>query len=482
MIILSTRARKRYWLVLGMSVLLPFAGLAQNLLGISTSKHGGTNRLYINPALAADVSSRFYVNVATANLHLNNNYVRYQAPFSLLSYLTNKVPQQYKRADGSVMFTTEYTEEDLDGKPKNGTLQGEVRGPSFLTHLGERGAFAVTTRFRAVGQLTGASQSLLSALRAGLDDGALFGIPNSRNQFGAGTNTFSELGLTYATTVWEVEGRRLLLGVTGKAMLGYNAQFLLNRGLDFRIVDDPTSQSRALLEVNRFDATLSYTNFLQNRLLGIGTLFSPSAPGFGVGADLGLTYISQYDAESPALQLGLALTDIGGIRYKGQQYTYADVRQQPVVFSSSDFDGKKGSLQNIQVIQDKFTTGRSPDQTAFRVGLPTSLNLTLDYELPTGAGINVTVLQDIRPAQALATHQPSLVAITPRYDKRWLSVAVPIAYLNRNIVAGASVRLGPAWLGTDNFLGLIGNASNGIHPRGLDLYGGIAFGIGRGDD
>jgi len=482
MIIPLTRVRRRYWLVLGVSLLLPFAGLAQNLLGISTSKRGGTNRLYINPALAADVSSRFYVNVATANLHLDNNYVRYQAPFSLLSYLTSRVPQQYKRADGSVMFTTEYTEENLDGKPKNGTLQGEVRGPSFLTHVGEQGAFAVTTRFRAIGQFTGASQSLLSALRAGLDDGALFGIPNSRNQFGAGTNTFSELGLTYATTVWEVEGRRLLLGVTGKAMLGYNAQFLLNRGLDFRIVGDPANQSRALLEVNRFDATLSYTNFLQNRSLGIGTLFSPSAPGFGVGADLGFTYISQYDAESPALQLGLAVTDIGGIRYKGEQYTYADVRQQPVVFSSSDFDGKKGSLQSVQVIQDKFTTGRSPDQTAFRAGLPTSLNLTLDYELPSGAGINITVLQDIRSAQALATHQPSLVAITPRYDKQWLSVAVPVAYLNRNIVAGASVRLGPAWLGTDNFLGLFGNASNGIRPRGLDLYGGIAFGIGRGEE
>jgi len=454
-------------------------GFAQNLLGISTSKHGGTNRIYINPALAADSPTRFYVNVATGNLHLDNNYVRYQAPFSLLSYLTGSVPQQYKNADGSVQFTTEYTKENLDGRTKDGRLQGEVRGPSFLARVGERSAFAVTTRFRAVGQLKGASQGLLSALRAGLDDGALYGIPSSNNQFSAGTNTFSELGLTYATTIWETDGRKLLLGITGKAMLGYNAQFLLNRGLDFSIIADPTSQSRALLEVNRLDATLSYTNYLQNRSLGLSTLVNPSAPGFGVGADVGFTYISQYDEGRPVMQLGLAVTDIGGLRYKGQQYSYADIREQPVVFSSADFSGKNGSLQTIQVIQDKFTNGRSPDKTSFRAGLPTSLNLSLDYQLPGGAGINVTVLQNVRSGQAMATHQPSLVAVTPRYNKQWLSVALPVAYLNRGVVVGASVQLGPVWLGTDNFLGLIGNASNNIRPRGLDLYGGIAFGIGR---
>ncbi len=457
-------------------------GFAQNLLGIATSKYAGTNRIYINPALAADSPDRFYVNIATGNLHVNNNYVRYQAPFSLLSYLTGSVPQQYKNADGSVRFTTEYTEENLDGRTKDGTIQGEVRGPSFLTRVGERGAFAVTTRFRAVGQLTDASQGLLSALRAGLDDGALYGIPSSNNQFSAGTNTFSELGLTYATTIWETDGRKLLLGVTGKAMLGYNAQFLVNRGLDFGIVADANNPNRALLEVKRLDATLSYTTFLRNRSLGLSTLASPSAPGFGVGADIGFTYVSQYDEDSPALQVGLAVTDIGGLRYKGQQYTYADVRDQPVVFSSRDFDGKKGSLQTIQVVQDKFTTGRSPDKTSFRAGLPTSINLSLDYQLPSGAGINVTVLQNARTGQATATHQPSLVAITPRYHKQWLSLALPIAYLNRGVAVGASVQLGPVWLGTDNFLGLIGNTGNGIRPRGLDVYGGIGFGFsGRND-
>lgn len=469
----------KYSLLLGSLLLTTTGSFAQNLLGISTSPYGGTNRLYMNPSLAADSPTRLYVNGFVANLHVDNNYVRYQAPFSLLRLITGTVPQPYQNADGSVRFSTDYTVENLDGRPKNGTLWGEARGPSLLKRTGERGAFAITTRLRAVGQVTGASQSLLSALRAGLDDGALYGIPNSDNEFSVNTNTFSELGVTYAGAVLESGGRRILLGATVKGLLGYNAQNLTNRGLDYRIIEDPNRPGRAILEVTRLDATLSYTTFLQNRALTPATLLSPSAPGLGFGIDLGLTYTSQPDADGPLTQVGVALTDIGGLRYKGQQYTYADIGQNPVQFRTEDFNQASGSLQVAQVIQDKLNTGRSPDQRTFRAGLPTSLNLSFDYQSPRGVGLNVSLLQDVRSDQATAIHQPSLLAVTPRYDTRWVSVAVPIVYLNRGLMAGASLRVGPAWLGTDNFLGLIGNTRNGIRPRGLDVYGGIAFGIGR---
>ena len=90
------------------------------------------------------------------------------------------------------------------------------------------------------------------------------------------------------------------------------------------------------------------------------------------------------------------------------------------------------------------------------------MNLSLDYQLPDGLGINVTYLLDARSAQAAAIHQPTLLAVTPRYDARWLSLAVPLAYLNGGFMAGGSIRVGPGWLGTDNLLGLLGNKSNGI--------------------
>ncbi len=457
------------------------ASFSQNLLGISTSRYGGTNRLYINPAFAASSPQKLYLHAFTGNAHLNNNYVRYQAPYSLLRLLTGTVPNAYRRPDGSVEFSTDYTKEMLDGKPKNGTLWGEVRGPAILMRTSPRGAFAVTTRFRAVGQVTGASESVLSSVRAGLGEGVLLGIPSTNNQFSANTNTYAEVGFTYAGTLWEVEGRKLLMGATAKLLLGYNAQHLINRGLDYRIVADPSNPNSAILEVNRLDATLGYTAFLQNRNLGLRTLLSTASPGRGVGLDLGLTYVSQYDSDSPAMQLGLALTDLGGLTYRGDEYTYSDIGDNPVRFTSVDFNNISGSIEIARRIQQKLTVGRSPDRNSFRAGLPTSLNLTLDYQLPEGLGLNVTYLQDVRSAQAAAIHQPTLLAVTPRYETRWVSLAVPLAYLNRGLTAGLSARFGPAWLGTDNLLGLTGNSTIGIRPRGLDIYGGVAFGIGRTD-
>ena len=455
------------------------AGFAQNLLGLSTSRYGGTNRLYINPALAADSPSNVYFNVFTANIHANNNYVRYQAPFSLLRLVTGNVPNNYKRNDGSLDFAVGYTKENLDGKPKNGTISGEVRGPSLLIRTSPRAAFAVTTRLRAVGQVVGASEALLSAVRTGLSQNTLFGIPSRDNQFGANTNTYSELGFTYAGTVWESDGQQLLLGLTAKVLLGYNAQHFINRGLEYQISAEANNLNNVYLEVNRLDATLAYTTFLQNRSLTPRTLLSRSAPGLGAGLDIGLTYVQQYDSDSPALRLGAALTDIGGLSYKGGEYTYADIDQNPVRFVSSDFNEFGGSVGIARTVQQKLSAGRTPDRNRFQAGLPTSLNVSVDSQLPNGFGMNVTYLQDLRSAQATAIHQPTLLAVTPRYDTRWMSVSLPVLYLNRGLTAGASVRIGPGWLGTDNFLGLIGNTTNGIQPRGLDIYAGFAFGIGR---
>lgn len=348
----------------------------------------------------------------------------------------------------------------------------------------ERSAFAVTTRFRGIAQVVGTSQALLSSLRASLNDGALYGIPSRNNQLNVNSNTYAELAFTYASTLLEGDGQKILMGATVKGLLGYNAQHFINKGMTYRVTADAATPDMPYLEVTQLDATLGYTTFLQNRGISPRTLLSTDIPGVGLGADIGLTYVRQYDSDSPSLRIGAAITDIGGISYKGEDYIYtsAQLDQSPIRFRGSDFINVSGTLDIAQTVQQKLSAGRSPDRTRFGAGLPTSLNLTVDYTEPSGAGIGLTYLQDLRSVQAQAVHQPTLIAVTPHFDKRWLSLSLPVVYLNRGVSVGASVRVGPAWLGTDNFLGLLGNSSNGIRPRGLDVYGGIAFGLGRVDD
>ncbi|GAA4408542.1 hypothetical protein GCM10023187_30590 [Nibrella viscosa] len=456
--------------------LLSVAGQAQNLLGITTSPYGGTHRTYLNPALAADSPLAYDVNLFTANVHVDNNYVGYSAPYSLLTLLARNVPNRFRRPDGSLQFQMDYTREILNGKPKNGTLWGEVRGPALQFKTGPRGAVGFSSRLRAAAQVSGASERLLSAIRASLRDSAFFSIPSRDNQFSINTNTYSEVALTFAYTLLDGNGQKLLGGVTVKRLFGYTSGYLINRGLDYQIAFDQTARDEGYLQVNRVDADLGYTTYLQGRTLSPRTLINTDAPGSGWGFDLGVSYIAQVDEDAPLLRLSGSLMDVGSIRYEGEAY---DVQRQNVRFYPSDFDQVSGSEDIAGVLRQKLGVEPATGRRNFRSGLPTALNLAAEWQAPSGLAVSVMWFQDMRGLKAISMHQPTLIAVTPRFTTRLIELSIPVSYLNRGLLVGLAGRLGPFWLGSDNIVGLIGSGQNGFAPRGVDVYGGVAFGLNR---
>ena len=467
----------KFILCLGSALLLSVASPAQNFMGLATSPNGGTNRAYLNPALAADSPHALYLNVGAANAHVDNNYLRYQAPYSLLDLLGGNVPAAYRKSAGDLQFDINYTGEILDGKPKNGTVWGEVRGPAIQFRLDDRSTLGLSTRLRSSAQVQGASQQLLSAVRASLSSGALFSVPSQSNQLTGNTNTYAELALTYARTLFDDgEGSKLLLGATVKYLGGYSSGHLINRGLTYELINDPTTTDGVALRVNQIDADLAFTTYLNDKKLNLRTLLNPNTPGKGAGLDIGLAYVLQRDPDGPALRLGAALNDIGGIRYTGEAYT---LNEQNVRFTTADFNGVGAIRDIIPVLRDKFAVNPANSRPSFWSGLPTSLNLSAELQQSPGIGLAVVWLQDVQPARTAAMHQPTLVSVTPRYETGFLGLALPITYLNNGILVGTAFRLGPVWLGSDNVAGLIGRKGIPIHPTGVDVYASLAFGIGR---
>jgi hypothetical protein len=466
----------RSWLLVSLGLFIAFSSTAQNLFGIATSRYGGTNRVYLNPALAADAPHRFFVNVATGGLHANNNYVRYQAPYSLLSLLTGNVPDAYKRANGSLLFDAEYTSEMLDGRPKNGTVWADVRGPAVSLPIVGLVRLVLASRFRAVAQVVGASQDLLAAVRANLNATSLFSIPNRANQFSANANAYTELAATLALPVWspDDDDRKLLAGVTVKRLIGLTAGYLVNEGLDYQLQADANAQGQGQLNLTRIRAELGYTNYGQTRSIGPGSLFDANAPGRGWGLDLGLTYVV-----GPTLQIGLAINDIGQIDYSGEAYS---IDRQNVLFKGSDFGAVSGPEAILGVVRDRMGLRPENATARFSSGLPTTLSVSGDLQTDENFGLNVQYLQDLRGTTAIALHQPSLLAVTPRYENRRASALLPIVYINHGVAVGLALRYGPLSIGSDNLLGLFGSASSGIRPRGVDIYAGLSFGIGNTDD
>ncbi|MBO0949857.1 hypothetical protein J2I46_14775 [Fibrella sp. HMF5405] len=455
--------------------LLPITTFAQNLLGLTTSPNGGIHRAYQNPAWLADSPHRFYLSLGAVNIHANNNFVRYQAPFSLLRLVTGQVPNQYRQANGGVRFETSYTEEILDGQPKNGTVWGEFRGPALQVAVGERTVIGLSSRLRASGQVWGASEQLLSAVRASLNSDVLYSIPSRNNAFSTNTNTYAEVAASLGHTVYDEDGSSLMIGVTAKYLVGFTSGYFVNQGLSYEILPDPLTPSRGYMNVKEIAGEFGYTTYLQNQNLSLRSLVNGNPPGRGVGFDLGIAYRMQPDPYGATLKAGAAITDIGSINYTGDAYK---INQQNLRFVSEDFNEVRNSEQIINVIRQKLKVDPANNIGSFTSGLPTSLNLNVDYERPGGLGLQIAYWQDLRGTSAVAMHQPSVLALVPRFNSRWAGVSLPVSYVNGAAQVGVSFRAGPVWAGSDNVFGLLGTSKNGIAPRGVDVYFGLAMGFG----
>ncbi|MEZ0538359.1 DUF5723 family protein [Fibrella arboris] len=462
-------------LALGFWGLIPIFSQAQNLLGLTTSPSGGIHRAYQNPAWLADSPHRFYVSLGALNIHANNNFVRYKAPFSLLRLVTGQVPGQYRQANGGVQFDASYTEEIQDGTPKNGTVWGEFRGPALQLAVGERTVIGLSSRLRASGQVWGASEQLLSALRASLNSDVFYSIPSRNNAFSTNANTYAEAAASIGHTVYDEEGSSLMVGFTAKYLVGFTSGYFVNQGLTYEILPDPLVQSRGYMNVKEITGEFGYTTYLQNQNLSLRTLVNGNPPGRGIGFDLGVAYRMKPDPYGSTLKAGAALTDIGSIKYTGDAYK---INQQNLRLVSEDFNEVRNSEQVINVIRQKLKVDPANNIGSFNSGLPSSLNLHVDYERPSGLGLQVAYWQDLRGTSAVAMHQPSVLAVVPRFDSKWVGVSLPLSYVNGFTQVGVSLRAGPVWAGSDNVFGLLGTSKNGIAPRGVDLYFGLAMGFG----
>jgi hypothetical protein len=362
---------------------------AQNFLGVAPSPYGGTQSIYLNPAFATDSKYGFYLNIGAGNAHIDNNYVRYQAPFSLTSLALKRVPGQYKLADGTVLFKPEYLGEIANGKPKNATAWTDLRGPSLLFQLGDRVAIGLTTRLRATAQIRNASESLLSVVRAGLEDSRLYNIPNKDNQFSINTNTYAEIGLTLAAAIIQDDYQQLSIGVTVKRLQGITAGFLNNNGLSYRVLSDTAKQDSYYMQVDQVNAELGYTTYLQDRgrSVSLRQLFDGNNPGRGWGADIGFSYQLKSDdnPDNYAFRLGVALTDIGAIRYRDDRYVrHYSINKVNQKFTAQDFNNASGSEGIAEVIQNKLNLTDANNTGRFTSGLPTALSVNADINIGSG--------------------------------------------------------------------------------------------------
>ncbi len=470
----------RFLSVFFFALLLKNLVVAQQPIAFVGSNYGGVFSLQNNPTNI--LSDRFatYIGLGSAEVHSVNNYY----PFSNYSLL-NTVKNGFKVNAKNLLFNS-------DGNfLSNGW---DVSGPTWMQRINPRNAFALSTRLRGIAQGTSISPNFYDLI-ANQDL-----KPSTFIQAGFNFNAqiFSEISLSYARLLWEKNVHRVNAAVTAKH---WNGHYCI--GLTGENINGKTVTTKGGLEAADFtDGTVRLQTFGQKNLDNFNVFdlkwqdLSKNSTGIGYGFDLGFsyeyrnieegnfvrrkkqhryngTYAMENTQSAYRFKISLSLTDFGQIHYQNDSIkSYAiDLKNKNI---SNKIDGKVH-------FNDVLTLTETPTNSftnRFSAAMPTALRLNVDYNLATGFYLNLSAQHNFSPRFQIGTRYASYVALTPRWEKKWYEVALPIALANnyQTLMVGAAARFGPLSIGTNNLLDLANLSKNN---SGSNLYVSIGMGLNR---
>ena len=467
---------------------------AQHWLGISSSNYAGTNGVFLNPSSVVDSRFKMYINLAGNDLFINNNYLSYNAPYSFLGLITNTVPSKYRNEQRLIIWKDVYYKENLNGKPKDIHVGGDIRGPSFLwSSKSRKYALALTTRGRYQLDLTNVSEQTARVIRFGTDPPELQNVAYKNQQAELSVNGFVEIGATFGMVLKDDEEDFWKAGITVKRMIGmFNTHANLIDG-NYSIIPLIIPENREIIYATSMKATYGITSDEALKIRPTPSWIFGNAPaGSGWGMDLGISYEYRPDIREYKLntahgggeryndpkrnkykyRISAALNDIGSIRYNNPNLvTEFNVERTNVTFSYLQFDKKGNPAAAVGAVNTTLNLRPSENFNAFKVMLPTTANVSFDYFYKANWYINALWVQGLRGNSYLNISPQSVIAVTPRYEKKWLEISMPISLYNNysSLGLGIGARVGPVILGSDNLAGLL----NIGKPRGLDFYFGI---------
>jgi outer membrane protein OmpA-like peptidoglycan-associated protein len=454
---------------------------AQRYLGLSTSNWSGTPALYLNPALIADSRVNWSIDLFSLNMGLDNN---------LATINTNDI---YSKLTSSSNFKLNDFLKYNNGSKFDLTIPGgEVRGPGIYFNIKNKHSFALTTRARIQNQFRNFSSGLFRSIVDQNFQASNGNIDIEDKNFNWTANVWSEIGLSYATTLISNKEHALRGGATvrylgGAGYIGMHSENLdaeyyasndsmVVKNTDFHIASNLASNA------NGVSSLINGNGFLDG-LFGKGS-------GMGIGLDLGLTYEYRpnnrkytYEMDGDAyrsnpeqdgylFRISAAVTDLGSMKYKTGNTTAHIIGNgyfKPSELDTliNDFDKTKAYFRNKGFNVDT----NSNSATLY---LPTALVLGIDFHIHKSFYVNATYFGGLNTSNnQYGNITYNQLSVTPRYDSRVISVGLPLTYnfTSQSFKAGLGLRVSGFFLGSDDVLGLVGSSST----KGVNFYLGASI-------
>lgn len=461
-------SRPRSFTVVVLLLIASFAH-AQHIAPISVSNYAGINSVHLNPALNGYSKYNWHVNVIGGWANVNNNYLTLKLPYSAYRLIRNDVPVLYQTENGNPEFREEWLKENTSSNRKNLNASASVFGPSFMVKI-KSWHVGVVSSAHAFGRANGVSRNLAHAAFKEFDtaQGAFTYFDKDRTikPFTASANTYAALGLNATKTLPLKWNQELILGATLRKVWGFGGAYYQTGPLAMTYGDEDSMAWSAV--------DMKFSDYSSTR-------------GKGMGADLGLVYVYHdkefrqgggYKEKHPwyKYKLGISVLDIGLIKYPDafqgriQNTQESGIRYSNADQSQSDPQGASGAYMSslFERMPGYYTT-----TVTETIGLPTRLALSADYQFSRYHFINAQVVHSLRGRQSIHMRQASYAMIAPRYERKYFEFSLPVflEYDYSALRVGASMRLGPLYIGTNSLASFLYTRS----MKDADFYIGITI-------
>jgi len=324
-----------------------------------------------------------------------------------------------------------------------------LNGPSVMLNAG-RHAFAISEAARAA----------VSFKEVGKNNNNEY----SYNEYNVAGLAWSEIDLSYAYEFKREDRNVWSGGITLKPLFGAGGAYFTNYS-------------------NGYEFSSSIPDNITNTgLSGAGGM----GAGKGFGFDIGVTYekkhrpvnliaynkLCQQKFQDYDYRFSVSFIDLGSIRFSKN-------------VNGTNFNTKiKGSLpgmidtSHINVITDSTNhySNSSLSKQSFSMNLPAAFCAQFDYHYWKSWYFNGTFVKGLNFSNSFV-RRPTMLAFTPRYEKRWFEVNLPLSASDMKYFRlGLAIRLWNFTIGSDNLLGSLGAGSN----AGLDFYASFKINFAKG--
>jgi hypothetical protein len=441
-------------------VFISISVFSQNFPGSRSGNYTGVNGVFNNPAIIADSRYRWDLNLFSLNGNVGNS----NGAFSL-----KNLKAAFSSDADSFFFGN-------SNKESSAIASMEMIGPSIMFNAGKKNSFAITTRARVLGNIKDIDGNIIQSID---DENATLPFTlNSNSNQKVIVNGWSEIGGSFGRVLLN-KGRHFLKGgVTIKYLLGSANSFANINNLKGTLDEDLTGDVYLSTASGRIAIGVSGVD-LDN--FESGDIFKSN--GKGAGFDLGLIYEYRPDGENTnkyqnkyKIKVGVALLDLGSVRYKPRPDEYGDYTINIPSGSQwypSDLDGK--SISEIKTYMDAspYFTNNAVNLTKYKANLPTTLQANVDWAILKGFYAELAgQLSVVSKTDRYSSFYYNAVTITPRYEGRRFGVYLPLNYNElTNFNMGISLRAGPFFIGSGSLITALIDKS-----KQADIHFGVRFG------